>query len=113
VGRPLDGASHALLHRLGRPLYRFGQQVAGERYLRHARGHPVDSLGRVFGDRHGDPLDTGKALVDALDLRVRLIRLNLDYQLEFVIIGHRGFRASESVSEVPAKQPSGEGRETT
>jgi hypothetical protein len=63
--------------------------VAGKRTLRHARRHPIDPPGRILGDRHGDPLDTGKALGGSLDLGVGFIGLDLNYQFEFVIGSHR------------------------
>jgi hypothetical protein len=73
-------------------LDRFGQEVPGKRAVHRAGGHPVDSLGRVLGDRHGDPLDPGEALVDALDLCLRLGGLDFDCQLESVIIRHLEFQ---------------------
>lgn len=93
--RHLDGSRDMLLHRLGRALDRLGQEVAGELALHHARRHPFDSLGRVLGDRHGDALDAGEALVHALDLRVRLVGLDLDHQFEFVIGSHSVFLRGE------------------
>ena len=90
VRRHLDRARRVFFHRRGCALDRFAQEAAGELALHHARRHPFDSLGRVLGDRHGDALDAGEALVHALDLRVRLVGLDLDHQFECVIAGHSG-----------------------
>jgi hypothetical protein len=66
------------------------EEVAGEPALRHAGRHPVDSFGRAFGDRHGDPLDASQALGGSLYLGIRLVGLDVDHQFEFVVARHMG-----------------------